>query len=376
MNFYNTTGSVGDHSYPACTQAKGLLLYGEAELKHCMIRHQYDGLYINARLANPIEECTVEQCFLGLYAWDSSTTITPAINVGNSQFLDCEGPALYLMTQNKSNLVRLSACTIDGCNMGAYIQSVTPSFGSALLLDGCIVTNCEAGGVVGEDGSDTGQAVTFDGVTFLWNNGSTPADNVDDDHLVLAGEPWLENPLMVTAPSVASGTDAEGHYLLQESGDVSRTPLRIGGVDSDDETAVSNIENWPSGVWEVGFYGLDDIASPDADTWRAGFSASDGVFAKACQAGYTDIHDLLVTVKYVSGTLTSNGEPQIELTLANGATIEIYLKSSKLTSMSSGGVRAYWVAQDGSTFYARSDHAAGTDYETDVVTQDARYAMR
>jgi hypothetical protein len=209
---------------------------------------------------------------------------------------------------------------------------------------------------------------------MMWNNehdSSTPYGG--------SISPIDKNPLFVDN-STLLGTSLgynidDNFYLAQEPGDVSRRPLRIMGTlsdrsEGDDADGIYSSESWGFiKVFAKLFCGAP-VETPNAsgEVELLGSYDAGGYVQQATDSIIDSEAPILLWVQVNRDMPVGRS---VTLNFDNGSGMEVYLPELECGS----GTADYllWVAEDGSTYWARN---VSGDYEGDEVTQDALYAMR
>jgi hypothetical protein len=375
-NFYNQTGSS---TFGQIAQHMGVLCYGDGAFSYCHFRHCFGAICYYHNPVEPIANNVFERCYCGIYVEDTDTDWLNPVQINNNLFLDNESSALAVYSDDYSSCAEFFANTVQNCNMGVYLRVVAVGPHSYVDFDRTIIMNCKIAGVTGCDDEawqDLSQKVHFwEDTNLFWNNGIDEDLSVDSDTLTVYDSPVIDNPLLVSKSSETEEREYHGHYLLQNNGDASEIPFRFSKVATTGAVAINDVNNWPDGNWDVyvcALENLNDYPTVEGKAWFTYYEENytSGVYASA----YTE-SDMLVLVQCNGGDICSNGDPYFDVQMKNGSEIRVYLDGSELEYMSSGEKIGYWIALDGSAYYANKAHSGEASWD-DVVDQNARYAMR
>jgi hypothetical protein len=360
----------------------------DSHISYCSFRHFDIALHCyQMALNNPVENSIFQFNYRPIYCNKTTNTSGTPFMIRNNLFQYWEMQAiltgtlspthLYLNVQDNTFMYGPTACYMQSWSyMHIYVY-----------WNRNIVSNCSSYGIGGYPTNGSGYANSYFHCYFVdeddnifWNNGL----NVDTDYLDFKidgvsedDSPTSQNPLHVSLASATQEKALAGVYLSQQSGDASQLPFAVWDDCFDVDDPLENVTNWPSGNWDVEIYGLDDInqwsSSPDP-VLEISISNSGSTLGTP-STSYNDLGNMLIVITNSSSGGDPTSIPYFDAVFDNGSRIRVYFSIADLTGIGVGESLAFWVALDGSTYYARANQAS-TSTHNDQVDQNALYAMR
>jgi len=297
-------------------------------------------------------------------------------NVVNNIF-DSNNYGIWLYQNNTSQINYLQSNTFYSNLTGLFAQQAV---GSSRELTFRLENNILTGNKMGACGYGvSGHFTAETRNNAYWNNSS----NVDGTWVhfnTLGGEnsDTTANPLLVHAARCQNSAwiplnSDDGFYLSQRSGDASRFPLIVSGIQN---IEVENISQIPlSSVIKVGVSSTAMTCSL-AGTCKGSLEIDDYGNATYYSGTQTETGPLWITIGdwnaiwWDINSITDNAK--INITLQDGTKLSVFLPSASLSCMQT---ITYWVALDGSLYQASSNHLPKTIGYQDLSNQDAWYAM-
>jgi hypothetical protein len=377
-NFFNNRGSFNDcyHAYGFFFNSINNDVY--PEFSFCKFRHLFAIQVYQNDHKTPIENNIFDQCYFSTVIWHPrGTSSSNRATFRNNLCMNAYYSGFYAAGDSEVMHIEASNNTLVNCERGIYIKSSGNYHDVTVYAERNVIINNETFGIGGSSsGSSAKQKLDLEtpDTNIYWNNGI----DVDDTYLTVSGtvaDPT--SPLPATLSSATEELDSAGFYISQVSSDASIIPFEVldGCFDVDDP--LENLTNWPTGTWEVEIYGLDDI-----NQWED--SPYPDPMLEACLSGETLEVDepmsansgnmLIVITNSISGG-DPTSTPYFDAVFDNGSRIRMYFSIADLTGIGVGESLAFWVALDGSTYYARANQTS-TSTTNDQVDQNSDYAMR
>ena len=333
----------------------------ESRIEHCCFSN-YPYLSVGRKLANPITRCVFE----------GERNDSTGIRIGDYADISVQNAIFQKLSRAVWTgpggggfvpKIELVNCTFNDCEICLW-----HSYDCTPVIDNCILAACErptwwqtgGGSLVNPESRET----------IIWNMNENNTTSQLPDQLNPA-------PLMVHRSADRKQrferVVPDGYYLAQETLDVSRRPLYFKDLMNTDGIEMPQGITWPD-VYVCA--SKEPVGNPESDKG----SYTDGSYDNNGDQTERDWPILLA----ISGSSnTWDDEDKITLSIKVKDVIESYnagydvfyadpvdVYLPELTFPSEGATYKFWVAEDGSTYWARSDYGPGT-----AVTQNAIYAM-
>ncbi len=301
------------------------------------------------------------------------------LDVQNSLFVGNSETALVFKSVNTSDL------DVVGCTFDDNAKAID------FYYDVQGLTICNAvieDNVFGNNGTDVecndDPDLTIHDVSrnnLFWNNEKhnlNDALNLSDPTNLMD-----TNPLFVHRSRSSEGNIVEnwqtdkdftfdGYYLSQRTGDASRRPFILR---NDQLLATQNGIDLSDTV--QGGYGCVYVLTDDGSGLGETYSTSNRGRCSFYYSNYyytrgTQTTPGPLTIIFCSGGISMTDNPSLTLNFADGMQLKVWLPA--LGYLSSGSKMTFWVAEDGSTYYAHTGKAPVYDHP--YWNMDAYYALR
>lgn len=383
-HFFDST----DGSAPGEREGGGIYVEaggGTTLVEYCHFRHMDQAIYIDGWDEFTLKNNIFEDCYNGVYAVGNDE-----LTIVNNAILGGHGKALALY----DSVVSMFCNTIRNYTVGVDIKDYAEVTAFLNIVEGCK----QAGFQCVEEGEFSPGYLILNPLAsggdsnVYFNNGT--ADNRD---VVSQSGGWVSgypagpaNPWLV-AKSPLSGNPYympwhyADHVALAQNAPIevatyqSRIPFRFSHLSTTASVAISAVENWPTGTWEVWIASLDNPGDASTRSVKAYAKLINGNFnTRTVYPNETAEGDLLVLIKrYDNETVTfGDGPTFLTIGLRNGSNLKMRMSKAEFLAAAQGEGFGRWVSSDGSTWHANETgpQPPGSEWDS-VVDNNARYAI-
>ncbi|MDI6783744.1 MAG: right-handed parallel beta-helix repeat-containing protein, partial [bacterium] len=335
----------------------------ECNLQFCEFQYARYGLriYEDLNLNRPIQNNIFQQNLYGLVLHHTLNAVNNqfmnnryGVSVGNYALFSQYGVPNRMVSYIQSN-------TFYANDTAVWVKSDVTGKQVIVRIENNIITSNLAGCIGQIENSGILQAETrnnlywnnelnVDGTSILVNNSNTENKDIINDSC-----PMLVHKARLSANERIIQYPQDGFYLAQRSGDASRFPFRQYDLVNIDVSGLTE------GMEMGNFIRVYASNSYNSETLLGSYYRDDVGYTYG--DGEVNWGNILIEL---DGYWKIYSGDYITLTFAFGGTVHVYLPQMYYAE----GQFHFWVAQDGSSYYSRSDRGVGNP------NQDAYFAMQ